>query len=91
VAYCAERTLFLIQIGLQQEIPAPEQGPASAIAQAYRRASEAAVAKLSANWTDKTTSFQSRSSCSESSTQRSQESWISSSAIRFIIAVKLRS
>jgi uncharacterized damage-inducible protein DinB len=44
---------FLNQIGLQQEIPTPEQGSASAIAQAYRRASEAAVAELSANWADK--------------------------------------
>ena len=44
---------FLIQIGLQQEIPTPEEGSASAIAQAYRRASGPAEAELSANWTDK--------------------------------------
>ncbi|MFB5678435.1 DinB family protein [Paenibacillus terreus] len=44
---------FLVQIGLQQEIPTPEQGSASAIAQAYRRVCEAAVAELSANWADK--------------------------------------
>ncbi|MFM9276652.1 DinB family protein [Paenibacillus jiagnxiensis] len=44
---------FVNQIGLQQEIPAPEEGSASAIAQAYRRASEAVVAELSANWADK--------------------------------------
>lgn len=43
---------FVNQIGLQQEVPAPEEGSASAIAQAYRRASEAVVAELSANWAD---------------------------------------
>lgn len=42
---------FVNQIGLQQEVPAPEEGSALAIAQAYSRASEAVVAELSANWT----------------------------------------
>ncbi|MFB5760919.1 DinB family protein [Paenibacillus medicaginis] len=43
---------FVNQIGLQQEIPASEEGSAAAIAQAYRRASEAVVAELNANWAD---------------------------------------
>ncbi|MEK3789386.1 DinB family protein [Paenibacillus sp. FSL K6-1230] len=43
---------FVNQIGFQQEVPAPQEGSASAIAQAYRRASEAVVAELSAHWAD---------------------------------------
>ncbi|CAM4483433.1 MAG: DinB family protein [Paenibacillus macerans] len=45
--------VFFNQIGLQQEIPTPVAGSASAIAEAYRRASESAITELSANWTDK--------------------------------------
>ncbi|MCM3697818.1 DinB family protein [Paenibacillus macerans] len=45
--------VFFNQVGLQQEIPTVESGSASAIAEAYRRASESAIAEISANWADK--------------------------------------
>lgn len=44
---------FLNQVGLQQEISTPDGTSASAIAQAYRRASDSAIAAASANWAGK--------------------------------------
>lgn len=44
---------FVNEIGLQQEIPAPEGASAAAIAQAYRRASDSAIAEFSAKWAGK--------------------------------------
>lgn len=45
-------SVFFNEMGLQQEIPAAEGASAAAIAQAYRRSSDAALAEFSSKWSD---------------------------------------